>query len=101
LESEAALSLTRLYHTGKLPLADLISKFTASPARLLRIKKGTLGLGADADVTVLDLEKEWVFQSDQTASKSKNSPFGGWPLKGQAVATIVGGKLVYNHLKTS
>jgi dihydroorotase len=95
LESELPLSLMRLYHSGVLSLSDLVAKFTVAPARLLRLKKGTLSVGADADVTVIDLEKEWVFQADQTASKSKNSPFGGWGLKGRAAATIVGGKVVH------
>ncbi len=95
LESELPLALMRLHHTGRLALADLISKFTVNPAKLLRIAKGTLSLGADADVTVIDLDKEWVFHRDQTASKSKNSPFDGWPLRGQAAATIVAGKIVH------
>jgi len=99
LESEVGLSLTRLYHTGKLSLADLISKFTISPARLLRLKKGTLSIGAEGDVTVLNVDKEWVFEGDKTASKSKNSPFSGWPLKGRAVATVVAGKVVFSEAK--
>jgi dihydroorotase len=94
LETELALSLMQLYHTKRLGLADLIAKFTFAPARLLRLNKGTLSLGVDADVTVFDPDREWVFERKATASKSFNSPFYGWPLKGKAVATIVGGKLV-------
>lgn len=94
LETELALSLMQLYHTKRLSLADVITKFTVAPARLLRLNKGTLSVGADADVTVFDPDREWVFTRETTVSKSFNSPFHGWPLKGEAVATIVGGKIV-------
>lgn len=99
LETELALSLMQLYHTKRLSLADLIAKYTVAPARLLNLKKGTLGVGADADVTILDPDQEWTFESADSASKSKNSPFFGWPLKGKAVKTIVAGKMVYSGQK--
>ena len=92
LETELALSLMQLYHTRRLGLAELIAKFTSAPARLLRLPKGALSVGADADVTVFDPDREWVFDKSAGASKSVNSPFHGWPLKGKAVATIVGGR---------
>jgi dihydroorotase len=115
LETELALSLMQLYHTKKLGLADLIGKFTVAPAKLLNLSKGTLGIGADADVTVLEPNREWVFDksadrtsvshrppaSDRTSasqgSKSLNSPFYGWELKGKAVCTIVGGVRVWSE----
>jgi dihydroorotase len=97
LETELALSLMQLYHTKRLGLADLIRKFTVAPAGLLRLKKGTLTPGADADVTVFDPEREWVFDRADSASKSQNSPFYGWPLKGRAVMTIVGGRMAWNE----
>jgi dihydroorotase len=92
LETELPLSLMQLHHTKLLSLPDLIAKFTVGPAGLLRLNKGTLSVGADADVTVFDPDREWVFSPEQTASKSKNSPFYGWRLKGKALAAIVGGK---------
>lgn len=92
LETELALCLTQLFHSQRLSLPDLIAKFTVSPAKLLRLHKGTLDVGADADVTVFDPEREWRFDRSASASKSWNSPFYGWPLKGKAVATIVGGR---------
>jgi dihydroorotase len=95
LETELALSLMQLYHTHRLDLADLIAKFTVAPARLLHLPKGTLSVGAEADVTVFDPDCEWVFDRSRSASKSANSPFYGWPLRGKAVATIVGGKKVW------
>lgn len=95
LETELALSLMQLYHAERLSLADLIAKYTAAPARLLNLAKGSLSIGADADVTVFDPDREWVFERSGTASKSTNSPFYSWPLKGQAIMTIVGGKKVW------
>ena len=92
LETELALALMQLYHTKRLSLSDLIAKFTVNPAKLLRLQKGTLAVGADADVTVFDPDHEWRFDKSTSASKSVNSPFYGWTLKGRAVATIVGGK---------
>ena len=95
LETELALSLMQLYHAQRLSLPDLIAKYTVGPAKLLNLAKGTLTVGADADVTVFDPEREWVFTHAATASKSTNNPFYGWPLKGRVVATIVGGRKVW------
>lgn len=92
LETELALSLMQLYHSGRLRLGEVIAKYTVAPARLLGLSKGTLRVGADADLTVLDPERRWVFDKGLSASKSVNSPFYGWPLRGKAVATIVAGK---------
>jgi len=97
LETELALSLMQLVHTKRLSLADVIAKYTVNPARLLNLNQGTLSVGADADVTVFDPDAEWVFEKGATASKSTNSPFYGWKLKGRAVATIVGGKVVWSE----
>ncbi len=96
LETELALSLMQLYHAKRLGLTELITKYTVAPARLLKLAEGTLSVGADADVTVFDPDGEWVFERDTTASKSFNNPFYGWPLKGRAEATIVGGKIVWS-----
>ncbi len=95
LETGLALSLMQLYHSQRLGLSDLIAKYTVHPARLLKLNKGTLGAGADADVTVFDPDREWIFDRTETASKSSNSPFFGWKLRGKAAAAIVAGKLVW------
>lgn len=95
LEVEFALALMQLYHSKRLGLSDLIAKYTVAPARLLNLAKGTLAVGADADITVFDLDRAWAWQRSDTASKSQNNPFYGWPLKGKTVATIVGGKKVW------
>jgi dihydroorotase len=97
LETELALSLMQLYHGKRSSLPDLIAKYTVNPAQLLNLPKGTLTVGADADVTVFDPDREWIFERAATASKSANSPFFGWKLKGRAVATIVGGKKVWTE----
>jgi dihydroorotase len=95
LETELALSLMQLYHAKRLGLPELIAKYTVAPAQLLNLPKGTLSVGVDADVTVFNPEVEWIFTPEKSASKSKNSPFFGWNLKGKAVATFVGGKKVW------
>ena len=100
LETELSLSLMQLYHTRRLGLMELLGKFTSGPAKLLRLAKGGLKPGDDADITVIDLDREWVFQTDESVSKSKNSPFHGWRLKGLAVATVVGGKVVWEAEET-
>lgn len=95
LETELALSLMQLFHSGRMALPALLAKFTTAPATLLKLPKGTLRVGADGDVTVFDPQRKWVYQAEQSASKSKNSPFEGWTLQGKAVATIVAGKIVW------
>ena len=92
LETELALSLMQLYHSKRLSLAGLIAKFTIGPSRLLHLPKGTLSVGAAADVTVFDPDREWVFETGGSASKAANSPFYGWRLRGKPLATIVGGR---------
>lgn len=95
LETALGLALMQLYHSGRLGLVELLAKFTVNPAKLLHLPKGTLDIGADADVTVIDPDLEWVFTPECSASKSRNSPFFGWKFKGKAVLTIVGGKIVW------
>ena len=97
LETQLALSLMQLVDTGLMSLPDLIKKFTEAPARLLRLEKGTLKPGAEADVTVFDPALEWRFTREESASKSRNTPFHNWPLKGRALYTIVRGKVVWRE----
>ena len=96
-ETELALSLMRLHHTKLLSLHELISRFTVAPARLLNLNKGTLNVGADADVTVFDPDHEWICDRNDTASKSINNPFHGWKLKGKTTMTIVAGRIVWQR----
>src|SRR6201987_3293047 len=95
LETELALFLTILVHQKKaIDLKRLITLYTVNPATLARLPKGTLRPGADADITLIDPEVEWVFRKEDSFSRSRNTPFDGWKLKGRAVRTIVGGKTV-------
>ncbi len=97
LETELALALMQVYHSGRLGLPQLLAKFTVGPARILKLLKGTLAPGADGDVTVIDPERQWVFLTDDSASRSRNTPFNGWTLTGKAVMTIVAGKVVWRE----
>ena len=96
LETAVSLSLHGLYHKGALPLSNLVAKFTAGPAGILGLQKGCLAPGMDADLTLLDLEKEVVVDLEKSCSKSKNTPFHGWTLKGAPWMAICGGRIVYD-----
>ena len=97
LETELGLFLDLLVHKQrKIDIARLIEMYTVEPARLLKINAGTLSIGAPADVTLIDPDLEWTVKIDKFESASRNSPFGGWKLKGRAVRTILGGKTVWN-----
>ena len=91
---ETALGLTlRLVDEGVLSLTEAIRKLSVNPAAILGINKGTLSVGADADVTIVDPAFEWTVNASEFKSKSRNTPFEGWKLRGRAVQTIVGGRL--------
>ncbi len=95
---ETALPLClRLVSEGVLSLGDMLAKLTSAPARALGIPRGTLAAGAAADVSIIDTELTWTVEAAKLNSKSKNTPFGGWEMKGAAVCTIVGGKVVYQR----
>jgi dihydroorotase len=96
LESELGLFLTILVHRTKaIDLNRLITMYTVNPAALLRLPKGTLGVGVEADITIVDPELEWTFRKEDSFSRSRNTPFDGWELKGRAVRTIVAGKTIW------
>src|SRR3989449_4844803 len=96
LETELSLFLHLLVHKHrKIDIVRLIEMYTVEPAKLLKLDAGTLSVGASADVTLLDLDLEWTVRIDKFESASRNSPFGGWKLRGRAVRTIVGGKTVW------
>ncbi len=96
-ETELSLSLMQLHHSHGMTLTDLIAKFTTAPARLLNLKKGTLGVGTSADVTVFDPDLEWIYDRTESASKSRNSPFHGWAMRGKTILTIVDGKAAWRE----
>jgi dihydroorotase len=95
---ETALPLTlRLVEDGVLPLKDAIARLTIGPARALGLPRGTLEAGAAADITVIDPELKWTVAAKNLLSKSKNTPFDDWKMKGAATHTIVGGKIVWKR----
>ncbi len=95
LETALAVTLTTLVHPGVLTLSQAMGKLTSEPARILKLPKGRIAEGADADLTIFDLTREWEVDAGAFASKSRNTPFHGWRLKGQTVATLVAGKVVW------
>ena len=96
LETELGLFLDLLMHKRKvIDLSRLIAMLTANPARLLGLEAGTLSVGAAADVTLIDPEKEWTVEATAFQSASRNTPFDGWTLKGRAIRTIVRGETVW------
>jgi dihydroorotase len=95
---ETALSLSlKLVQEGVLSWSGLVGKMSANPARILHLSKGTLMVGADADVTVIDPAKTWTVDVGKFRSKSRNSPFKEWALKGKAILTIVNGEVKYRE----
>ncbi len=90
LETALPLAL-KLVKDGIISFTDAIKKLTVNPARILNLSKGTLSTGADADITVIDTEKEWQIDVTKFKSKGKNSPFHGWKVKGMVNTVIING----------
>ena len=96
---ETALPLTlRLVEEGVLSLSEAIRRLTVNPARILGLPYGTFSPGAAADVAIINPERKWRVVASELRSKSRNTPFEGWEMKGKAVMTIVGGRVVYDDL---
>lgn len=94
---ETAFPLTMgLVDEGVLSLEQAIAKLTQAPARVFSLRKGTLAVGADADVAIVDPAESWQIDASRFRSKSRNSPFGGWKVKGRVHQTIVGGRVVFD-----
>jgi dihydroorotase len=95
LETAIGLSLQHLYHSGKIALPRFISLFTMNPANILSLDRGTMRPGSIADITILGLDHEWIYDVNRSPSKSRNSPFDGHRFRGGPIATIVGGQVVW------
>jgi dihydroorotase len=92
LECALPLYVKALVEPGHITWPKLIEMMTIAGARIAKLaNKGTLSIGADADVTIIDPKAEWTIDKDQFRGKSRNCPFHGWKVKGRAVTTIVGG----------
>ncbi|MEZ0267023.1 MAG: dihydroorotase [Phycisphaerae bacterium] len=91
LECALPLYIKALVEPGYIPWMKLIELMTTKGAEIVKLDKGTLREGADADVTIIDPNLEWTIDKEEFVSKSRNCPFHGWTVKGRAVTTIVGG----------
>jgi dihydroorotase len=97
LETELGLFLDLLVHRRRaIDLPRLIQLYTENPAKLLKLDRGTLSPGAIADITLIDPGLEWRVDREASASRSRNTPFHGWELKGRAVRTIVAGTTAWS-----
>jgi dihydroorotase len=93
---ETALPLTLgLVEEGVVSLEDAIAKLTTAPANAFGLKGGTLLPGRDADIVVIDPGLTWEIDPARFRSKSRNTPFAGWKVKGRVTMTLVGGRVVY------
>jgi len=92
LETLLGLVVTKLIQPGHLDWMQALQKLTVNPARVLGIPKGTLQIGADADVPLIDPDATWTVDPQQFRSKSTNTPFGGWKLQGRAIQVLVNGQ---------
>ena len=93
LETSLAVTLTQLYHTGKLTLSRITELMAINPRKLLGIEVTRIEKGAKADLAVVDLDKEWIVVPEELHSKSKNTVFKGEKLKGKNIMTITNGEI--------
>jgi dihydroorotase len=96
LETSLPLSL-KLVEEGVLTLNQLIEKMSCNPSNILGLNRGTLKAGSVADISLIDPSAEWTVDAEKLASKSKNSPFLGWDVKGAAACTVLAGRVVYKR----
>jgi dihydroorotase len=94
LETALGLALTVLHHSGNVSLSRIIEMLTIGPARAFSLPGGTLAVGSPADVALIDPDREWTVEPQRFKSKSRNTPFAGWKLRGLVVETLVGGRRV-------
>lgn len=99
LETSIGLTLDRLVRPGIISLGQMVEMMSTRPAKLINQTPPALVEGAEADITILDLDKTWTVEAHEMESKSQNSPFIGWSLTGAPHATIVGGELRMLNMK--
>jgi dihydroorotase len=95
LETAVGLTLEKLVHPGTISLMRMVELYTTGPSRVLRLNRGTLQVGSPGDITVLDVNRRWTYDVNQSPSKSRNTPFHGREFRGGAAATIVNGQVVW------
>jgi len=96
-ETALPLGITYLVEPGILTMNELVQKMCVNPARILGLNKGTLGIGKPADIIIIDKDEEYIVDISKFQSKSKNSPYDGYKLKGTVHYTIVGGRIVVSQ----
>ena len=96
METSLAATLTELYHTDTIDLAQIVRLMCINPRRILGVEGGSLGRGDVADIAIFDANEEWVVDPEKLHSKSKNTCFKGMTLKGRVKYTLVNGQVVYN-----
>jgi dihydroorotase len=92
LETALGVTLTVLHHSLGVSLARVIEMLTTGPARAISLPGGTLTAGSLADVTVFDPANEWTVDPQNFKSKSRNTPFAGWKLRGRVAETLIAGR---------
>ena len=95
LETAVPLVFDRLVHAGRISLKRAIELLSTNPARVLNLPGGSLAAGAPADIVVIDPERRVTIDAGRHVSKSKNTPFHGWELRGAVAYTLVGGRIVH------
>ena len=101
LETAVSLAFDRLVHAGVISLARLVALLSVNPARILKVPGGSLAEGAPADLSILAPDLRVTVSAATMRSKSRNTPFDGWTLRGGVAATIVGGRVVYVNGQTA
>jgi dihydroorotase len=100
LETAVPLSLDRLVHAGRIRLSRMVELLSVNPARILNVPGGTLSEGAPADITIIAPDLKVRIEAAKLRSRSKNTPFDGWELRGGVAATLVGGRPLYVNAET-
>jgi dihydroorotase len=100
LETAVPLALDRLVHAGRVRLSRMVELLSVNPARILNVPGGTLSEGAPADITIIAPDLKVKIEAAKLRSRSKNTPFDGWELRGGVAATLVGGRPLYVNAET-
>lgn len=101
LETALGLTVSKLVDTGVISLSEAVRKMSTAPAEILGLPLGRLSVQSPADITVFDPSEEWTVDPELFQSKSRNTPFAGWRLRGRAVTTIVAGRVVYGEVRSA
>ncbi len=98
METSLAAALTELHYKQRFSLLDIARLMSTAPAKILKLNAGTLKIGANADIAIVDINEEWTVDRDKLHGKSKNTPFKNMKMRGKVKMTILGGEIVYNEM---